>query len=257
MRLFVLLLSIAAALSAQPSVANNGILNGASFSRGQPVAPGSLVSIFGSGLAAGLAQGDSLPLSTTIGDVFVTVNGTRAPLYFASPSQINAQVPWETNSSGMATIVVNRGGAASAPAGVAMAPLAPGLFMVPGTTQAIAVNSSDGTLTAAPGSVPGLNTRAARAGEVLIVYATGLGAVTPAVRNGYDSLDALRSTVAMPVMTIGGVPARVMFSGLAPQFVGVYQLNVEVPAGVSPGPSVPMQISAGGIMHQATIAVTQ
>ena len=258
MRVLVLLLWMVTALLAQgPRIADGGLLNGASFARGQAVAPGSLLSVFGSDLAGRLAQGDSLPLSTTMDDVFVTVNGIRAPLYFISPAQINAQVPWEAGSSGMAAVVVNRGGVASPPVSVALAAAAPGFFMVTGGNQAIAVNNSDGTLAAAPGSIQGLNTRAARAGEVLIVYANGLGAVMPSVPSGFSSTDTLRSAVAAPVVMIGGLPASVAFAGLAPQYVGVNQLNIVVPDGVSAGAAVPIEIRSGGITHQAIIAVSQ
>jgi uncharacterized protein (TIGR03437 family) len=254
--ILALLLLLPASLTAQPVIANGGILNAASFTRDQPVAPGEIVSLFGSGLAARLAVGDSVPLSATIDDVFVTVNGVRAPLYLVSPGQINAQIPWDIATTGTATIVVNRGGAASAPATVTVAPSAPGLFMVPNGTQAIAVNS-DGTIAANPGSIQGLNTHAARAGDVLVLYATGLGAVTPNIQSGHNSGDQLRRTVVTPVINIGGVPAPVAFSGLAPQFVGVNQLNVTVPSGVPAGANVPIEIQMGGRMHQATLAITQ
>ena len=258
MRSALLLLSLAAAGWAQvPRIAEGGVLNGASFTRGQPVAPGSLISLFGSDLAARLAQGDSIPLSTTIDDVFVTVNGIRAPLYFVSAGQINAQLPWEAGGSGTAAVIVNRGGAASAPATVSLTSAAPGLIMVSGSTQAIAVNSADGTLAAPPGSIAGLETHGARAGDVLILYATGLGAVMPPVRSGANSVDELRRTVVTPVVMIGGVAATVAFSGLSPQFVGVNQLNVVVPAGVTAGPGVPIQIQANGMSHTANIAIIQ
>jgi uncharacterized protein (TIGR03437 family) len=249
-----LLLMLPVAMLAQPVIADGGILNGASFERGQPVAPGELVSLFGSNLAARLATADSVPLSTTIDDVFVTVNGIRAPLYLVSPGQINAQVPWEVGGSGSATFIVNRGGVPSTGSTMPLASAVPGFFMVTGSTQAIAINP-DGTIAAAAGSIQGLNTHGARAGETLIVYATGLGAVTPSAVTGRDSTDQLRSTVAMPNVTIGGVPAGVVFSGLAPQFVGVNQLNITVPSGVSPGGSVPLRIEMGGRSHQATIAI--
>jgi uncharacterized protein (TIGR03437 family) len=253
---FALLLLLPVAAFAQPTIANGGIVNGASFAGGQAIAPGELVSLFGTELAGSLAVADSVPLSTALADVFVTVNGVRAPLYLVAPGQINAQVPWEAGTSGTATFVVTRGGVASAAATVPLADSSPGFFLAPNSTQAIAVNA-DGTIAAAPGSIAGLNTHGARSGDVLVVYATGLGPVTPTIQSGRDSVDALRSTVATPVITIGGVPASVRFSGLAPQFVGVNQLNIEVPAGVSAGGSVPMQIQMGGRSHQSTIAITQ
>jgi uncharacterized protein (TIGR03437 family) len=251
----LLLIWMAGIAAAQPSIASGGISNAASGAT--TIAPGSLVSLFGSQLASTPAQGDSIPLSATINDVFVTVNGVRAPLLFVAPGQINAQMPWDLGAGGSASVVVSRGGVTSAPATVQVAPAAPGLFMVPGGTQAIAVNNADGTLAAPSGSIQGLTTHGAKPGDVLILYATGLGAVNPAVQSGHNSLDQLRWTVGTPTVLIGGVAARVDYSGLTPQFPGVNQLNVVVPAGVPPGASVPIEIQMGGRSHQATIAITQ
>src|SRR5436305_13290330 len=107
-------LVVSCSLSAQvPVVADGGVLNGASFARGQAVAPGSIVSIFGTELATSLAQADTVPLSNSLGGVSVTFNGVPAPLYFVSAGQINAQIPWNVIpngiSSGTADIVVTRG----------------------------------------------------------------------------------------------------------------------------------------------------
>src|SRR5580692_1060308 len=87
--------SLTLAAYAQPSVSAGGVLNGASFATGQPVAPGSLVSIFGSDLASGTAAATSVPLSTSLGNVKVTFNNIAAPLNYVSGGQINAQVPFE------------------------------------------------------------------------------------------------------------------------------------------------------------------
>ena len=97
------------------------------------------------------------------------------------------------------------------------------------------------------------------AGDILVVYATGLGAVngtTPA--NGENTGGATISNQVTPQVLIGGMSAKVLFSGLSPQFVGVNQLNIVVPD-AAPGSSVPMQILVGGITSPATttIAVTQ
>lgn len=237
-----------------PAIVDGGILNGASFTRGQAIAPGSLVSLFGTELAAGLAQADSIPLSTTIGGVSVTFNGVKAPLYFVSSGQINAQVPWEVAGASNLNVVVQRGSASSPAATVSQVGAAPGLFMVPNSSQAIAING-DGTLAAAPGAISGLNTHPAKSGDVLIIYATGLGAVNPPVQSGFDSMDQLRRTAGSPAVSIGGVSANVAFSGLTPQFPGVNQLNIVVPAGVPAGASVPISIQLNGITHQATLAI--
>src|SRR5262245_21291526 len=103
-----------------PVIAPGGVLNGASFDKtGQPIPPGALVSIFGTDLAAASASADSVPLSTSLSNVSVTVNGVAAPLkdvvHSAGGDQINAQVPWEVLTTGTAQVVVNRNGVTSAP----------------------------------------------------------------------------------------------------------------------------------------------
>src|SRR5947208_8921427 len=110
MRIALLLVAATGLAFAQkPVVVDGGVLNGASFAKGQAVAPGSLVSIFGTELAATTAQAGSIPLSTSINDVSVTFNGVAAPLSLISPGQINAQVPWQA-APGQMTAVVTRGG---------------------------------------------------------------------------------------------------------------------------------------------------
>lgn len=253
----VLCLGLAAIAGAQtPVVQDGGVLNAASFVASQPIAAGSLVSIFGSELAAGLQVADSIPLSTTMGNVSVTFNDVPAPILFVSQSQINAQVPWEVQTAS-ARVVVKRGDALSAARQAVMGPFSPGIFSTQfGTGQAIAINSATGLLAAAAGAIPGLTTEPVRPGGVIIVYANGLGAVTPAPKTGSSSTDALRNTNTMPEVLIGGKAAQVAFSGLAPQFVGVNQLNIVIPDGVT-GDTLPLQLRVGGITtsDKVTIAV--
>jgi uncharacterized protein (TIGR03437 family) len=256
--LAVLVFSVAAAAQT-PAVSSGGVLNAASFDRAMPVTPGALISIFGSNLAATTATADSIPLSTVLGGVNVKVNGVDAPLagVFASPSgdQINAQLPWNVQP-GSAQVVVTRNGVASAPQTFQIGQFSPGIFTAQfGVGQAIAINI-DGSLAAPAGSIPGLATRPARAGDTIIILATGLGPFTPAPVSGAASRDALRSTMTMPTVLIGGVSAPVDFSGLSPDFVGVNQLNVRIPPGLTAG-VVSLQISMGGMTtsNQVTIAV--
>jgi uncharacterized protein (TIGR03437 family) len=253
-----------------PVVAAGGVLNGASFSKGQAVAPGSLVSIFGTDLASSNAVADTIPLSTSLGNVTVTFNGTLAPLngVFHNPAngdQINAQLPWELlpagTQSGSAQVVVNRNGVISPAASVQLAAVTPGIFSVQfGVGQAIAINN-DGTLAQPAGSIPGLTTRPAKINDptAVIVLATGLGPVDPPVKTGNNANDGqLHKTVTMPVVMVGGVQAKVLFSGMSPQFVGVNQVNIVIAPGTPTGNAVPLQIQMGGITttDQVTIAVT-
>lgn len=267
-RTFLLLaLAGAAVCSAQtPVVADGGVLNGASFAKGQPVSPGGLVSIFGTGLVSKLALADSIPLSTSLSGVTVTFGDLPpAPLLAAVPGvpgqsddQINAQLPWEIGSgTGVVNVTVKTSNGTSVPVAVNFAPSMPGIFTASagGRLYAIAVNSSDSSL-AWPQGLASTGSHAAKAGDVLIIYATGLGAVdhTPA-DGGIPS--ALSQTIAKPSVLFGGVEGVVEFSGLAPQFVGVNQLNVQVPTGVAAGNTVPLQIEVNGVSssNQVVVAV--
>lgn len=89
-----------------------------------------------------------------------------------------------------------------------------------------------------------------------MILATGLGAVTPAVANGANSMDQLRNTVSTPTVLIGGQPAQLLFSGLSPSFTGVNQINAVVPFGGT-GQAIPIQLQIGGIItsDQVTIAI--
>ena len=237
----VLLWSIGLLPAQMPLVNAGGVVNAASFVA--PVAPGSLVSIFGSNLAPQTAQATTIPLPTSLAGVSVTFNGLSAPLVYAAAGQINAQIPFEVASSSSVTVVVNNNGVLSAPQTVDVSPYAPGVFALAGYAVAI---HSDGSLAAPAGSIPQVASSPAVPGETLQILATGLGPVNPPGITGNNSLDMLRRTVATPTVLIAGALAQVTFSGLSPQFVGVYQLNAIVPATASPGDSVALQIQIGG-----------
>src|SRR3954465_14938162 len=196
----------ALAFGQAPTISTNGIVNGASFDRGQPLAAGSLITIFGTGLASRVAQADSIPLATALGGVsvnFVTASGTfpGRMLYVQNDdpskqqtSQLNLQVPWEVippGTSSMVNVVVIRDGVSSVPTPVMIGPYSPGVFASGG--RAIAVNQ-DGTLAWPAGAVAGLTTHPPPLGDPLIVYATGLGQVDSPVASGQNSLDKLRTT---------------------------------------------------------------
>ncbi len=243
--------SLVVLINTSTSVHLDRVQNGASFALDQAVAPGSLVSLFGSGFAAPgtVFAASTAKLPATLGDVSVTFNGITAPVSYVIPGQINAQVPWKTTNP--AKVVVTVKGASSPPLSIPIAPVAPGVFAASG--HAIAINQ-DGTLAAPEGAIPGLITHPALPGDIIILYATGLGAVDPPIDDGAPASDALRMA-ATPEVLIGGVSAHVSFAGLTPQFAGVNQLNVEVPD--VPTGNQPVQINAGGILStdQTSMAI--
>jgi len=249
----------ASAVSAQtPAIrADLGVINAAGFGGTNKIAAGSLISIYGTSLAATLAQADSTTLSTSLADVdSVTIGGVKAPLKFVFGTQINAQVPWGV-PSGSANVVVTRGGTASQAYAAQVADFSPTVYDFNPLQQAIAVNS-DASITGAAPNVLGLTAHPAAAGDGIFFYASGLGALDSAPpADGVNSIDKLRKTANTLSVKIGGVAARVDFAGLSPQFTGVYQVNVTIPSGVTAGGAVPMQLSIGGVdsADPATIAV--
>ncbi len=236
------------------------VANGASF-LDQPVASGSLVTLFGNDLAAAQVPAGVIPLPTTLSDASVTFNGIPAPLLLVSQHQINAQLPWDVlaagETSGMAQVVVTRNGVASPPFQFPVAEFGPGIFSLQsGMGQAAAINP-DGTLAGPAGSVSGVALHPAKPGDTIVVFATGLGAVTPPIDNGAAPGSVLRNAATMPTILVGGVAAQVAFAGLSPQFVGVNQINVVVPIVPKAG-VVPLQIKDGDVIStdKVTIAVT-
>jgi uncharacterized protein (TIGR03437 family) len=249
------LLSAGVQFPSSVSLSQGGAVNAATNAAG-PIAPGSYASLYGSGLAGSTLSAPSTPFPTVLGGVSVFVNGFPAPIQFISPNQINIVVPWELgmgNGTAPFTIMVSgptaKGTRAGSPVNAtfsnsissAVGPYSPGIFNVA---------QADGTLVAS---------KPAKANDVLVVFANGLGPVSNQPASGAVSpsnplAECQKSTY--PTVTIDGLPATVQWAGLAPGWVGAYQVNVVVPAGVRSG-SAPMVISAGGQTSQAFSLSTQ
>jgi len=219
------------------------VVNAASYQ--SALAPGSLVSIFGSNLASSTASASSMPLPVQLADVSVTFNGPPAPLLYVSPSQINAQIPYET-LPGSVTMVVSANGVAQQPVAIAVADSAPGVFQT-SLGQALAQNH-DGTW-----NTP---TNRAKAGTWVTVYLTGLGNVTNQPANGAAAPGSPLSIANLPVtVLVDGVSATVQFAGLAPGFAGLAQVNFQVP-NVTASVSNPLVIQVGSNVSHVTMLST-
>lgn len=266
---FCLLAATAAAQT--PAVFDGGVVNAASFEAGQAVTPGSIVAIFGSQLASQLAQASSIPLSNSLDNVSVTFNNIPAPLFAvipdnlpggSNPAQINAQLPWEVQQ-GVAKVVVTRNGVQSQPVDVQVGPFGPGIFAIglpTGQLIAAAIISDPvaAPLPAPVGVLPGVSTRPIKAGEILQIFTTGLGELDIPVASGDIPTDGqLHRTTTTPTVLVGGVPAQVEFSGMAPTLVGVDQVNIKIPVDAPKGDAIPLQLQIGGITStdQVTIAI--
>jgi uncharacterized protein (TIGR03437 family) len=264
-RLALLLLAAAGSIWAQtPVFTGNAVVNAASDT--SPIAPGSLATIFGSNLASSMASASTIPLSSNLGGVTVQFvqgnNSYMAPMLFTSTGQVNLQVPSELVPGGAPVMVtLSSGNNTSTAQQITLGQLGPGIFSSNGL--AVAVNNSDGTLAWAAGTIPGTTTHPAKAGDVLIIYATGLGALDDPVADGQIPSYAIDSshgnTLVKPTVLVGGVPATLVYSVISPQFVGVNQLAITVPSGVTPGNNVPLQIQEGGQSRPGStgIAISQ
>jgi uncharacterized protein (TIGR03437 family) len=243
--------------SPPPAALNQGgAVNVASYASGAAVAPGSLLAIFGTGLASRTERaGASWPVF--LGGAKLTLGGHLLPLYFVSPLQINGQVPWEAAGLGEAMLSIESDGLPGNSIQVKLAPFAPGIFSadMSGAGQGAILISLEG-VPAAPAGSP-FGGHPARRGDYISIYCTGLGPVTNQPPTGAPGpLDPLAWTIVQPVVTIGGVEAEVSYSGLAPGYVGLYQVNVKLPAGAPAGDTVPVVLRIGGVnSNTVTIAL--
>ena len=233
-----------------PTLTANSTVNAASLSQGA-IAPGMIVAISGANFATSVQSASTMPLPTVLGNTSVTFNGVAAPLFSVSASQIYAQAPFNLPDGVAASIQVSQGNALSAAQTVNVAAASPGIFIVDQASSAAAVlHAADYSLVTS--SSP------ARPGEYLLIYCTGLGAVGTSVASGAMAPSVPPdSTVQPPTVSIANLSANVTFAGLAPGFVGLYQINVQAPAGLPTGNQPVQTVTFGVVSNIATIAALQ
>lgn len=218
--------------------ADGAVVNAASFAAGAPVAPGSIASLFGVFAGASTASASELPLPRQLGGADVLVQGNAVPLFYASATQINFQVPGQL-TTGQFAAEVRVDGQRVARTSLTVLPRAPGLF---------AVLNQNGRLNAA--------SNAARRSEVLQIYATGQGEVIPAIEDGAPApANQWAVTPSQPEVSIGGKRASVLFTGLAPGFAGVWQINAIIPADAPAGAAVPLTVTFGPASNTIGVVV--
>lgn len=206
-----------------------------------PVAPGSLITIFGRDLSVTNLASKEMPLPTALGESCLTVNGVAIPMLFVSPTQINAQLPFQTD--GNVTLILRTPGGVSDNFNMIILPTAPSIFRngVVGTESAIptVVRVTNGQLVTLSNPV--------HRGDTLIIYLTGMGRTSPAVDAGLPAPgDPPVSVLISPEVSIGGIAMPVTFAGLSPGQIGVYQINVRVTDLAPTGLSQPLTITQGG-----------
>jgi len=216
----------------------SGMSNGASFT--SALAPGGILSIFGTGLAPATASAPGLPLPTMLAGTAVTIDGVPAPLYYVSATQLNVQIPYEVPANAVAVRVNNNGESFFSS------------FHVGATAPAIFTFD---------GGAPVPFTTAAR-GQVISLYMTGAGPVSPAVATGAapaagTPVADLPAPVASVSLTVGGADATIDFIGIPTWSVGVVQINYTVPATAPLGAQKVVMTVGGVASAAATLTVTQ
>ena len=214
------------------------VVNAAGFTRGMPLAPGSLASVFGRFTGADTGSASSLPLPRQLGNTEVRIGDKAAPLLFVSPGQINFQVPGQLERSQQA-VEVRVAGQRVARGSVTVVPTAPGLFAA--VNENGRVNSPSNP---------------ARRGQVVQIFGTGQGAVTPPVEDGAASpSDPLSRSNQQPSVYFGGRLGTTPFSGLAPGFSGLWQINAVIPSEAPTGANVSVAVIHGLVSNEIPIAI--
>ena len=217
--------------SGPPTISS--LMNAASFQK--TYAPGMILSVFGSQLATSTASAGSLPLPAQLGGSSATINNIAAPLYYASPTQLNLQIPYEVSVGSPATLKITTNGQSASTT-----------FLISAASPGIFTDSAGGL-------VP---IKSAARLQTITLYITGQGAVTPAATTGAAS-SAFPKPSQPVAVTIGGVQAPIQFVGIPSGLVGVTQINCVVPSSVALG-SRPVVVAIGNFSSTAaTLTVTQ
>ncbi len=225
-----------------PVVNQGGIVEGAGFTSGLAVAPGSLVSVFGVNLGSATLGAAQVPLPIALGNVNVSTDSRDrqvsepAPLLFVSPGQINIQVPWEFAGKSSAVLKVNLGDISTQVREVAINNVSPGLFQYLEAGTNLKLIAAEIFRNGQRIGLHGSNRRV-QAGDVLELYANGLGPISGGnpPTGAATPADRPYTTQTTPTVLVNGTPVPVEFSGLASGFVGLYQVNIAIPAGIPAG----------------------
>ncbi len=233
-----------------PRLAPGGLIHNLNPVLGAPLAPGTVTQIYGDNMAAASESAAAVPLPAAISGTEALIGPQNAPLYFVSKGQLVAQLPAElaANQSYAALVVVND--AFTLPETVDLVPV------VPGT-----VAFADGRLVAQHADYSLVTPEnPAKPGEPLTIYLVGMGATDPAVASGVASPgDPLAYAKVKPAVTVDGQTAELIFWGLTPGGVGLYQINFKVPENASAG-ELDVVITQGGVKANVTrlvVAVSQ
>jgi uncharacterized protein (TIGR03437 family) len=209
-----------------PSLAPNGTQDIFYPQVGGGLGPGNIVQIYGSGLASQIQTPGSLPLPTILNGSSVLIGGVEAPLFYVSPGQINAQIPAELDANKQYQVIVNANGALTTPQPIQLTNAVPSILEF--SSGAVVAQHLDGTLIG--------DSSPAAQGEYVVIYLSGMGATDIPVPSGTAApTSPLANVVDVPIATLNGNPVKLVFAGLTPGLVGLYQINFQIPQDLADG----------------------
>jgi uncharacterized protein (TIGR03437 family) len=243
-----------------PAISTGGVVSASAFGEFTAASPGSWIEIYGANLSQttrgwALADFTGNVAPTSLDNVSVTIGGVSAYIDYVSPSQINALISSDTPTGAQPLIVKSPQGTSAAynitinatEAGF----LAPPSFNINGIQYAVAI-FTDGTFALPTGAISGINSRPAKPGDIVTLYGVGFGPVTPNSPAG--QLVQQLNTLTLPLqLSIAGAPAVLLYDGLAPNFIGLYQFNLTIPA--SPSGNAPLTFTLNGASGTQTLYI--
>jgi uncharacterized protein (TIGR03437 family) len=239
--------------NASPALPAAGVVNAASYVQGA-VAPGEIVALFGTALGpaspADLTLTNPKLVANSLAGIHVLFDGVPAPVLYGSAGQVNAVVPYAVAGESATQLQVEYLGTLSPPISLPVAATAPGMFTqdVSGTGPGAILNTADESVNSA--------SNPAAPGDWVSIFATGAGATTPAGVDGLLAPGPSYPPNAKVSVTIGGLPCQIEYAGGAPGLVsGVVQINAQVPANLTPGASVPVQVAIGTASSQSGVTL--
>ena len=223
----------------------SGVLNAAANLAFQPLTPGGLITISGTLLSDQIAQATSVPFGESLGDTSASIAGQPMPIATTDPGKVSAIIPYGIPVNTPQQLILQRADTLSLPIQINMAAASPAIFVGSGGQGMIA--DANGNLIG-PGNP-------AKSGDTITIYCSGLGELTTTVAAG-DYGPQYSATTTTVAVNIGGQPATVNYSGLAPALVGIYIVQAKIPDGVSSGDQVPVTVTSQTTPPAVSPAVT-
>ncbi|HWE52541.1 MAG TPA: putative Ig domain-containing protein [Bryobacteraceae bacterium] len=229
--------------NAAPVLATGGVLHIYDPQVGAALGQGTILQIYGSNLGAAPSVPSTLPLPTKLNGTQVIIGGIPAPLYYVSSGQIDAQLPAALTPGNNYQVIVNANGALSTPGSIQITAATPGAAAFP--SGQIVAQHPDYSLVS--------ETSPAKPGEYLVIYLSGLGQTNDTIDDGAASpADPLGRPLVTPILTLNGTSIPIYFSGLTPGYVGLYQMNFQVPLD-TPNGDTQLVVSQNGLSGNPAI----